>query len=299
MSNPLATILQDVDLRTQRTLVLGATGQLGRHLVRELSDRGWPTRALRRWQSEPLSPALVGVEEVVGDIFDPVALAQALSGVNYVFYCVAPDADTEPGTIMGRAVEGIRRVFEAGRGAGVDRFVVVSCAATVARVPPGSYADERGHYLPGSGNDLFLESKYAVEQECYRYFADGMDIVMLLPTLLVGPGIDLTPFAALEVPEGQGLNCVDVRQVAFAAAQALRYGRSGERYIIGGKNATAGELFEGWRPKRRGRRPRRGPRDQAIVVRGQWYSSARAHHDLHLGERASPPDATVDQDLQV
>ncbi|WP_164855867.1 NAD-dependent epimerase/dehydratase family protein [Lujinxingia sediminis] len=288
MTHPLATTLQDVDMRTQRALVLGAGGRLGGHLVAELSRRGWPTRALRRWRSAPPSVQLRGVEDAVGDIFDPVSLDQALAGVNHVFYCVALRPEHRGETWMGRAVEGIRRTLEAGRSAGVDRVVVVSCASTLARVAPGKFADERGHYLPGTSDDPNLESKYAVEQECYRYFADGMDIVMVLPTLMVGPGIDLGPFASLDVPSEQPLNIVDVRQVAFATAQALQHGRSGERYIIGAKNTVAAEVFEGWGASDTSRWFRAEPsppRDQAIVSRGQWVSSARAYHDLKLDER--------------
>ncbi|WP_230467134.1 NAD(P)H-binding protein [Lujinxingia vulgaris] len=291
MTHPLATTLQDVDMRTQRCLVLGAGGRLGGHLVAELSRRGWPTRALRRWQSAPPAARLGGVEDAVGDIFDAVSLTQALAGVNHVFYCVAPEPESPGGSKMGRAVEGIRRTLEAARGAGVDRIVVVSCASTLARVPPGKLADERGHYLPGSGDDLDLECKYAVEQECYRYFADGMDIVMVLPTLMVGPGVDLTPFAALDVPDEQPLNIVDVRQVAFATAQALTLARSGERYIIGGKNAVAADVFQGWSPASpRWLRRDALPRDRAIVQRGQWVSSAKAHHDLDLGAHTAPAE---------
>ncbi|RDV39972.1 NAD-dependent epimerase/dehydratase family protein [Bradymonadaceae bacterium TMQ3] len=288
VTHPLATTLQDVDMRTQRSLVLGAGGRLGGHLVAESSRRGWPTRALRRWRSAPPSAQLRGVEDAVGDIFDPVSLDQALAGVNHVFYCVALRPEHRGETWMGRAVEGIRRTLEAGRSAGVDRVVVVSCASTLARVAPGKFADERGHYLPGTSDDPNLESKYAVEQECYRYFADGMDIVMVLPTLMVGPGIDLSPFASLDVPSEQPLNIVDVRQVAFATAQALQHGRSGERYIIGAKNTVAAEVFEGWGASDTSRWFRAEPsppRDQAIVARGQWVSSARAYHDLKLDER--------------
>ncbi|MEV8537295.1 NAD(P)H-binding protein [Streptomyces sp. NPDC051211] len=64
---------------TQTYLVTGATGSVGRHVVRELQERGHAVRALTRDPSTAGLPA--GVEVVRGDLTDPKGLGPALDGV--------------------------------------------------------------------------------------------------------------------------------------------------------------------------------------------------------------------------
>lgn len=269
----------DVDPRQQRFMVIGATGLVGRHVVRELSGRQWPVRAMRRWDSSSEGLDFPNVEVVVGDIFEPNSLAEAVAGVNAVVYCAAPDPTLDDGRILRRSVEGIRRVLATCRDYEVDRVVLVSSASTMGQGVPGSRLDETSYYLPGSSDDPFTEAKYAVELECYRYVADGFPVVIVNPTLVVGPGVDLTAYARLKVDDRQPISTVDVRDVGRAVAEALGRGQSGRRYLVGTENTTAGALFEGW-PKK-GKNAHR-PREAYLVEHGQWVDASRAKKALGL-----------------
>ena len=268
-----------LDPKQSRFLVLGATGLLGRNLVRELAGRGWPTRALRRWNASAEGLDFPGVEVVVGDLFEPASLTEAIAGVNGVFYCVAPAPERTPREILRNTVEGLRRTIAACREQDVDRLVLTSSASTIARGAPGVRATEAAVYLPGTSEDPFAEAKYAAEQEAYRAIADGFDVVILNPTLMVGPGVDLTPYARLGVRGSEPLNVVDVREVARVHAEAFLKGSSGARYLVGGENTTAGHVFEGW--SSRGRNPVT-PREAYLVERGQWYDLSKARDELGL-----------------
>lgn len=270
---------QQLQPEEQRYLVLGATGLVGRHVVRELAGRNWPVRAMRRWDSSREGLQFEGVDVIVGDIFEPPALTEAVAGVNAVVYCVAPDPGQNASKILRGSVEGIRRVLQVCRDQGVDRVVVTSCASTVGYTAPGSRLDEQHFYLPGSSDDPFVEAKYAVEQECYRFIADGYPVVILNPTLVVGPGVDLSPYARLDVDNRQPMNVVDVREVARAHAEALVRARPGQRYLVGSKNTTAGEVFDGW--PGRGRNEVR-PREAYLVECGQWVDCSKAREELGL-----------------
>lgn len=273
------TFDQQLKPEEQQYLVIGATGLLGRHVVRQLVGCGWPVRAMRRWNS-PTEPLEIGeVDVVVGDIFEPPSLAEAVSGANVVVYCAAPDPDKDASVVLRRSVEGIRRVVESCRENGVDRLVVTSSASTVGRGAPGSLRDESHYYLPGSSSDPFAEAKYAVEQECFRYVADGYPIVILNPTLMVGPGVDLTPYARLDAEDRQPVSVVDVREVARMHVEAISRGRPGARYLIGGTNTTAGDVFEDW--SSRGNNDHR-PREAYLVEKGQWVDCSRAREELGL-----------------
>lgn len=267
------------DPRDRRHLVIGATGLVGRQVVREIAGRQWPVRGLRRWDSTAESIDFEGVDVAVGDIFEPAALAEAIAGVNGVIYCAAPAPGGDGREIKRRSVEAIRRVLAACRDFEVDRLVVTSSASTMGQSTPGKRLTEATYYLPGASDDPFAEAKYAVEQECYRYIADGFAVVMVNPTLVVGPGVDLTPYARLGVDDDQSLNAVDVRRVAKALANGLYRGRPGERYLVGGENTKAGALFDGW--STRGKNAVR-PREAYLVECGQWVDDRRARQELDL-----------------
>ncbi len=263
----------------RRYLVIGATGLLGRHVVRELAGRQWPVRAMRQWDAPEEGLDFPEVDIVVGDIFDPNSLAQAVAGVNAVIYCAAPKPGPERRDILRKSVEAVRRVLAACREYDVEQMVLTSSASTIGRGAPGTRLNENHFYLPGSSDDPFTEAKYAVELECYRYVADGFWVVMLNPSLLVGPGVDLTAYARLDVDDAQPLNVIDVREAARIHAEALSKGRSGARYLLGGENTTAEQLFDGW--PRRGRNDER-PREAYLVESGQWLDCSLAREELGL-----------------
>jgi dihydroflavonol-4-reductase len=266
-----------LDPRQSRFLVIGATGLLGRQLVRELSGRQWPVRALRRWDASATGLDFPGVDIVVGDLFEPASLAEAIAGVNGVFYCSAPDPGAAAREILRTSVEAFRRALAACRDHDVERLVLTSSASTVARGAPGTRATEDQYYLPGTSDDPFVEAKYAVEQEAYRAVADGFDVVILNPTLMVGPGVDLTPYSRLGLRGSEPMNIVDVREVARLHAQAFLSGRRGARYILGQTNTTAAQVFDGW--PSRGKNAVR-PREAYLVEQGQWYDLSRARREL-------------------
>ncbi len=242
------------ELRYHRSLVIGATGQIGSHVVAELVEREISVRCLRRWNSDTERLTGLDVEQIVGDVLDFDSLIGAMSGCNYVFYAVAPAVGLSTREILLESVGAIRTVIEAAREVGVDRIVVTSSAATLAA--EGSQArlvSEKDVYLPGTSADAFVEAKYAVEQECARYSADGADIVLLNPGLCVGPGVDLRPYLALGVEDDARVNFVDIRDVARAHVDALSLGRPGARYALGGVNGYVGDLLADWRVGRAAR----------------------------------------------
>ena len=269
----------EIDARDRRHLVIGATGLIGRHVVRELAGRRWPVRAMRRWDATADGLDFEGVDVVVGDIFEPASLAEAVAGVNAVVYCAAPDPGEDNALILRQSVEAIRRVLQACRDYDVDRLVLTSSASTMGRGTPGSRLDETSFYLPGSSDDPFAEAKYAVELECYRYVADGFPVVMVNPTLVVGPGVDLSEYARLGVSKNQSLNAVDVRDAARALVEAIYRGRPGARYLVGGENTKAGDLFDGW--STRGKNEVR-PREAYLVECGQWVTCDLARRELGI-----------------
>ncbi|NYI95661.1 uncharacterized protein YbjT (DUF2867 family) [Streptomonospora nanhaiensis] len=69
--------------KTERILVTGATGNVGRHVVRRLLEEGRPVRVLTRDPARAVFPE--GVEVVTGDLADPESVRPALAGAGAVF----------------------------------------------------------------------------------------------------------------------------------------------------------------------------------------------------------------------
>jgi len=238
------------------SLVTGASGFLGSHLARLLVQRGERVRVLIRPRSDTRALAELPVERVRGDLTDPSSLLAAVQGVRVVFH-VAADYRLwarNPHEIYQSNVEGTRRMLEAARHAGVQRFVYTSSVATVA-VP-------RGEDLPDERTEARLEemighykrSKYLAEQEVFAAVRRGLPAVVVNPTTPVGPG-DWKPTPTgriiLDFLNGRmpayvetGLNLVPVESVALGHCLAAERGRIGERYILGGRNLSLKEIFD-------------------------------------------------------
>lgn len=106
-------------------LVMGATGQQGGAVARQLAANGWKVRALVRDPKHPASESLtkLGIETVKGDLDEPDTLVKAMDGVYGVFSVQALDLDhPEKEELQGK------RVAECAKAAGVSHLVYSSAA---------------------------------------------------------------------------------------------------------------------------------------------------------------------------
>jgi NADH dehydrogenase len=107
-------------------LVTGASGFVGRHIVRALLAAGKDVRSLVR---DPGKAADLGGEEIQGDMADPVSLRRAVEGVDAVIHLVAIRQGKEE-TFQRVMVQGSRDLLDAAKEAGVRRFVAMSALGT-------------------------------------------------------------------------------------------------------------------------------------------------------------------------
>jgi len=106
-----------------KTLVVGATGALGRPAVRLLLDKGVAVRALNRHPQRAADLAGLGAEVVAGDLADAASLVRALDGVDRVL--AAAHSMLGRGRHASANIDdrGHRLLIDAARIAGVKRFV--------------------------------------------------------------------------------------------------------------------------------------------------------------------------------
>jgi dihydroflavonol-4-reductase len=239
-----------------KTLLTGATGFLGKHLVTELVRRGGAgeLRVLAQKPSAWLEE--LGIEVVFGSVTAAADCARAVAGVDRIYHLaglVSRKRD-DAHRMYAVHVEGTRLLCGAARTAGCKRIVVASTSGTVA-------VSERADEMPDETSPAPLEiiarwpyygSKLYQEDAARRACGDALELVLVNPSLLLGPGDDrlsstrdVLSFLARDIqmtPPG-GLNFVDARDVAAVLPAAMERGRAGERYLLGGYNWTFSEFF--------------------------------------------------------
>ena len=237
-----------------RVLVTGASGFVGSAVVAALLAQGKLVRALVRATSPLANLPRDGVEIAQGDLRDPAAMAAAMRDVRYLFH-VAADYRLwarDPGEIMTANVEGTRNVMQAASQAGVARIVYTSSVATLA-LRDGAAADESVGLDENQAIGAYTRSKIAAERLVEAMIGQGLPAIIVNPSTPIGPGDGRpTPTGRIliEAARGRmpayvdtGLNLVHVDDVAAGHLAALKTGRIGERYILGGDDVALGDLL--------------------------------------------------------
>jgi dihydroflavonol-4-reductase len=239
-------------------LVTGGCGFIGRHLTTLLSRRGYRVRVLDL-QDWPDAPA--GVEIRRGSILDKATVAGAMEGIQLVFHLAAnPNLwAPDPRTFHEVNYEGTCRVLEAAAEAGVSRIVYTSTESILKNVRARNGSDAA---LIDESVELALEdvwgaycrSKFLAEEAARRAAKSGLPVVIVNPTMPVGPGDGLlTPPTRMLLGFLNGatpaymdceFNLVDARDVALGHLLAAERGRFGERYILGGENLALANVLE-------------------------------------------------------
>jgi dihydroflavonol-4-reductase len=278
------------------TLVTGGTGFLGAHLVRQLvADGVKPLRVLST--SAPAWLSELGVEAVEGSITDAEAVSRAVEGVAEVYHLAGRvSREAEDAHQMYRLhVEGTRLLCQAARERGATSIVMASTSGTIAVTPDGEGLPNEEWPTPLDivSRWPYYASKVYQERAALEHFQGrGLRLVILNPSLLLGPGDDrlsstkvVLDFLARKisaVPKG-GLSFVDARDVASALRAAMSDGKNGERYLLGAANWTFEKFFSRLERLTKTPAPRLSLPSKLAVTGSQAISALYRHWKL------SPP----------
>jgi dihydroflavonol-4-reductase len=278
-------------------LVTGGSGFIGRHLADALLSLGDAVRVLDVAEQ---GGASAEVDFLRGSVADPVAVERALDGVDCLYH-IAGIAhlwrrNKDDFDLVNR--RGTEIVLQAAARKGIGR--IVHCSTESILLPKRrnaqAHVDESAapplQDMPGP----YTRSKFLGERAALKAAGDGLDVVVVNPTVPVGDGDrNMTPPAAMFSLFLSGgapffldcvLNLVDVRDVADGIVRAARHGRAGERYILGGENLPLRELLSVLEKKSGRRMPRRTVPPFLAVAAGTisgWIADRVTH---------APPAAT-------
>jgi nucleoside-diphosphate-sugar epimerase len=169
-----------------RSLVTGANGFVGRHLVAALAARGDQVTAV---DLEP-APAPAGVRSVGCDIRDKAQVMALVAGHDVVFHnaSVVHTRSTNAETVWAVNLGGTENIIEACQAAGVTRLVYVSSASCVYEGRDIENGDESLPYSTIS-QAHYADSKIAAEKLVLAKDGEGgLRTTSIRPHVIFGPG---------------------------------------------------------------------------------------------------------------
>jgi dihydroflavonol-4-reductase len=243
-------------MKTADVLITGATGFIGSAVARKLVEAGFAVRALMRPSSRRAHIADLDLDPCEGDLRDEDSIKNAMRGVRYVFHLAADYRlwARHPHEIFSVNVAGTGALMREALRTGVERVIYTSSVATLALRADGSVADESVSMPEQDAIGAYKRSKIVAEALVSRMAAEeGLPAVIVNPSAPVGPrDVRPTPTGRIIVEAARGrvpafvdtgLNLVHVDDVAEGHLAALRQGRIGERYILGGQNASFARML--------------------------------------------------------
>jgi len=239
-------------------LVTGATGYIGSSLTFKLAGQGHDVRILCR--KAPTAPEFrkPNITVVTGDIHDKRALGEAMEGVEKVFHMAAFARlwAKDKNTFHHINVEGATNVFQAALEAGVSKLVYTSTAGVIGPSNGQPMTEDRPR-ITGYFN-LYESTKAESERRAAEFTKKGLPVVITNPSRVYGPGLDTVSNPVTKIIERYikadwkvipgsgddiGSYCY-IDDVVDGHIGAMEHGRPGERYIMGGVNATFNELLD-------------------------------------------------------
>lgn len=244
--------------------VTGATGILGRVIVLELLKKGRNVRAAKRatsnldevkhsysFYTENPDDFFNKIEWVNVDFDDIQSIQDALKDVDEVYHCAAkvgfnPDDAKE---IYHTNVKGTQNLLYACENSEVKKFLHVSSVAVLDIDNENGELDEDSDFNPKDDHSAYAISKHLAEMEVWRASAEGLNVVIVNPGMIIGSGNwgkssgDIFPtMEKNSFTFSGGTSYADVRDVAEISVQLMEKSIFGERFIIISENKRYAEL---------------------------------------------------------
>ncbi|MGV0679943.1 NAD-dependent epimerase/dehydratase family protein [Mycolicibacterium fortuitum] len=242
--------------RRRKALVMGASGNVGACVTRQLVERGDDVRVLLRKSSSTKGIDGLDVDRYHGDIFDTEAVAAAMADRDVVFYCVVDTRAhlADPAPLFSTNVEGLRNVLDVAVNADLQRFVFLSTIGTIAVGDDGATVDEETAFNWAGKGGPYIESRRQAEDLVLSYARTrGLPAVAMCVSNPYGPPdwqprqgalVAMAAFGKLPVyVRGVGSEVVGIDDAADALIRAAECGQIGERYIVSERYMSQKEMF--------------------------------------------------------
>jgi dihydroflavonol-4-reductase len=248
-------------------LVTGATGLVGSHLLAELLHSGYKVRATKRPDSstdqvyktldlhavkpETFKELLTWIE---ADLINPLDVEKAINGINLVYHTAAmvtfdPSYRRE---VIRCNVEITRNIVNACLDHQVNKLCYVSSTAALGTSLSDEDVTEDSPWLDAQKQSAYSRSKHFSEMEVWRGIAEGLNAVIVNPSIILGPGNWTRTSSGMFKVVWDGLKYytegvtgyVDVKDVVRSMIWLAHSEISGERFIISAENLSCKEILQ-------------------------------------------------------
>ncbi|MGY4383650.1 dihydroflavonol-4-reductase [Pedobacter sp. UYP24] len=235
-------------------LITGATGFLGSELIHQLATSGVPIRALKRKESQ--IPELIKenkfIDWVEVDILDFAALEEAFEGIKSVYHCAAMVSfnPKDKSQLLKINIEGTSNIVNLCVDNNV-RLLHVSSVAALGIAGKGGLITEKDFWEYDAKAHSYAISKYEGEMEVWRGIAEGLDAVIVNPSVIIGARAGFKGSGAIFKLVKDGLSyytqgatgIVDVHDVANSMIALMNSKISNERFTISAENYHYQQFF--------------------------------------------------------
>jgi dihydroflavonol-4-reductase len=226
-------------------LVTGGAGLVGNELINQLLAQGKKVKAI---YNNTKIIAKQNLEVVQCDILDVIALEEVMHNVKEVYHCAAlvSFAPKDASQLYKINVEGTANIVNASLQAGIKKLVFVSSVAALGRIREGQMINETMQWTDETSNSVYGQSKYLAELEVWRGSAEGLQIAVVCPAIILGYSNWNSGSTKLFKSVYDGFpwystgtsGFVDVADVATAMIGLMESNITNEKFILAAENVS-------------------------------------------------------------
>jgi len=243
-------------------LVTGGTGLVGAHILFDLCSKNLQVRAIKRANSslylieslfsfyapETFLKLLDNIDWVEADLREIDSLIEATTNIDIVYHAAAivSFSNKDAKQMLKANIEGTANLMNACKINNVKKIGHISSVAALGPSIDAAPLNELNQWEVSTTNSAYAISKYGAEREVWRISHEGMDVVIINPSLITGPGdwtksstaIFKTVFEGLKFYSLGRTGFVDVRDVSKTIIYLVESNITSERYIISSENLS-------------------------------------------------------------
>lgn len=238
--------------------VTGGTGFLGKHVINALNSSCEDIHLFIRKTSNITETENKRVKIFYGDVTDIGTIREAIKGCKTVFHMASLVKAwvRNPAAFYQINVEGLKHVMDCALEAGVTKFVYTSSFMAIGPSCGKANTEETIHD-PDHLHNQYERTKYLADQLISGYLNKGLPVITVYPGVIYGPGEitegNLVVRIIIDYLEGKipGIlgdgskvwNYVFVTDAVKGHLLAMEKGKAGQKYILGGENASMEQFF--------------------------------------------------------
>lgn len=243
-------------------LVTGGTGLVGAHILFDLCSKNLQVKAIKRANSslylieslfsfyapDTYLKLLGNINWVEADLREIDSLIEATTNIDLVYHAAAIVSfrNKDAKQMLKANIEGTANLMNACKINKVKKIGHISSVAALGPAADAAPSSELNQWEVSTNNSAYAISKYGAEREVWRISHEGMDVVMINPSLITGPGdwtksstaIFKTVYDGLKFYSLGRTGFVDVRDVSRTIIYLVESNITSERYVISSENLS-------------------------------------------------------------